>query len=97
MTNSKFDTEDDVASELTTVIDDPEATPIEEPDGPRGVTYGVSVQGADLCFKIDNKTIKKVPVKSLKGFDSSSLDSFREITSEFRVSGLESAISKFKK
>lgn len=92
----QFDDDDDSLSEVPNIIEDVDHPQQEEPQVPLGSTWGISVSGTDLLFKLDNKTVKKVALKSLKKLDLSNADHFREIISEFRKNGADSAIRKFK-
>lgn len=92
----QFDEDDDSVSEVPGIIEDTEQPQQEEPQGPKGTTYGISVSGTDLLFKMDNRTIKKIALKSLKGLKLSNPDHFRGIVSEFRTNGADAAIKKFK-
>lgn len=92
----QFDDDDDTISEIPNIIEDVDHTQHEEPTIPMGSTWGLSVSGTDLLFKIDNKTIKKVAMKSLKKLDVTNADHFRELISEFRINGADAAVKKFK-
>lgn len=94
--NRQFDDDDDSLNEVPNIIEDTESHQQEESSYPKGTTYGISVSGTDLLFKIDNKTIKKATLKSLKKLDVKNLDSFRDILTEFRNNGADAAIKKFK-
>lgn len=92
----QFDDDDDSISEIPNIIEDVDHTQQDEPSIPMGSTWGLSVSGTDLLFKIDNKTIKKVAMKSMKKLDPANADHFRQLITEFRLNGADAAIKKFK-
>lgn len=94
--NSFDDDVVDASDDLSTLVDDNENLGELEPSEHKSVTYGVSINSGDLLFKIDNKTIKKVPLKSLRGLDASSVKAIGDLIAEFRAYGVDQAIKKFK-
>jgi hypothetical protein len=92
----QFDTEDDVVNEIPSIVEDVDHVVHDDLQEQKSLTYGISVSGTDLLFKHDNKTIKKVAVKSLKKLDLKNVDHFRDLLSEFKKNGADLAVKKFK-
>lgn len=89
--------EEEVVNELPQIIEEAEQQhQQEDSQGPIGTSYGISISGTELLFKIDNKTIKKVSLRSMRGFNPSNADNFRSLTHEFKLNGADAAIRKFK-